>query len=526
MAGDMSGVASDAPPIERPLAPATPTRRREIVAVILWTFFADLLIFRTFGFSGPGLFFALVPVLFFIGCPGLAVGPARKLTIGLLLLVAARLVWSGSGLTLFSAVVLVVALSMSAAGCMPYVLEGFVLAGRAVFDGAKRIGGYRLTTWSRGPARAGGHVLTWLLPAIAAFVFGAIFVFANPDLLDWVSVRVTRAAERFQLWLQGFSFWEVPFCITAMLMGAGLIRPALPMFRVGPTVSQQRALSDAIRSPLYSAFRNTLLTLIVLFAVYLSFEFITLWKREFPAGFYYAGYAHQGAAWLTFALALATAVLSLVFSGSMLRDDRLSLLRGLTWIWSAQNLLLAAAVYNRLMIYVGYNGMTRLRTVAFFGTTVVVIGFCLVLYKIGRDRGFWWLIRVQLIALVLTVIAYSVFPVDYVVHRYNAATVARGYLHPSVMIAVKGIDDEGVFPLLSLTQSEDKIIRDGVRAMLAERQIRIENSPVQSWTGFQGSRELLKRRLRKHESAWTEFKSPAARSNAIAAFQAYAMQWY
>ncbi len=514
MAGDMSGVASDAPPIETPLTPdqLTPTvSRREIVAVALWTFLSDLLIFRTLGLSGPGLFFAIVPLLFFIGCPGLTIGPARKLTIGLLLLVAARLVWSGSGLTVFSAVVLAIALSMSAAGCVPYVLEGFVVAGRAIFDGAKRIGGYRLMTRSRGDVRSDRYMLAWMLPAIAAFVFAAIFVFANPDLLDWVSVRVTRAAERLQLWLEGFSFWELPFCVTALLVGAGLMRPALPMFRIGPTLPEKPILSDPVRSPLYAAYRNTLLTLIVLFTVYLTFEFITLWKREFPAGFYYAGYAHQGAAWLTFALALATAVLSLVFNGSMLRDDRLNLLRRLTWIWSAQNLLLAAAVYNRLMIYVGYNGMTRLRTVAFFGTTVVVIGFCLVLCKIGRDRGFWWLIRAQLIALMLTVIVYSVFPVDYVVHRYNASTVASGYLHPSVMIAVKGIDDEGVFPLLSLTQSEDKIIRDGVRAMLAERQSRIENAQVLNWTGFQGSRELLRRRLKEHESAWTEFKSPAVR---------------
>ena len=48
----------------------------------------------------------------------------------------------------------------------------------------------------------------------------------------------------------------------------------------------------------YPAFRNTLLTVIALFAAYLVFEFKTLWFRVFPEGFYYSGYAHQGAAWL------------------------------------------------------------------------------------------------------------------------------------------------------------------------------------------------------------------------------------
>ena len=207
---------------------------------------------------------------------------------------------------------------------------------------------------------------------------------------------------------------------------------------------------SAEKSTWYPAFRNTLITLIGLFAVYLVFEFATLWKHDFPTGFYYAGYAHKGAAWLTFALALATAFLSLIFRNSMLSDPRLGRVRRLAWVWSGLNLLLAVAVYNRLLIYVGYNGMTRMRTVGFFGITLVVIGFCLVLCKIaptknGSYRSFWWLIRAQLIALLLTVIAYSVFPVDYIANRYNVSRVQAGYLHPSVMIAVKPISDEGVF---------------------------------------------------------------------------------
>jgi hypothetical protein len=537
MAGDLSAgdsaanlsagnadVVSDKVTVEAHLIP--PIVRREVFAVVLWTLLADLLIFRTLGFSGPGLFLGLAPAVFFIGCPGLSRGPARNLTIGLIVVVAARMVWLGSGWTILSALMLVTALAMSASGCVPYVLEGFVLASRAAIDGGKRISLYSLPNRISGKARSGGQTLAWFLPAIAATVFGAIFVFANPDLFKMVSIRFEQLAERFQLWFTGLSIWEMPFCVLALLIGAGLMRPVLPLLRIGPIEPEELSSSAPARSPLYAAYRNTLLTLIVLFAVYLTFEWTTLWTREFPVGFYYAGYAHQGAAWLTFALALATAVLSVVFSGAMPRDDRLGLLRRLSWIWAAQNMLLAAAVYNRLMIYVGYNGMTQMRTVGFFGITAVVIGFSLVVYKIGRERGFWWLIRAQLIALVLTVIVYSVFPVDYVAHRYNAATVARGYLHPSVMIAVKPISNEGVFPLLSLTTCEDEIVRNGVLALLAERQRKIEEIPSKHWTEFQGSRELLKRRLKQHESAWTEFRDQPARDHALAAFRAYAMQWY
>ena len=146
-------------------------------------------------------------------------------------------------------------------------------------------------------------------------------------------------------------------------------------------------------SPLYAACRNTLVTVIVLFAIYLVFEFKTLWWRVFPPGFHYSGYAHEGAAWLTVALALATLILSLAFRGSILLDPRLRALRRWAWIWSLENVLLAIAVYHRLYIYIGFNGMTRMRIVGIFGISAVLVGFLLVLWKIAHHRGFLWLLR-------------------------------------------------------------------------------------------------------------------------------------
>jgi Domain of unknown function (DUF4173) len=185
------------------------------------------------------------------------------------------------------------------------------------------------------------------LPLVAAIAFGGIFVFANPDLYTWV----TKQLEQLQSWVweffSGISYFEIPFCIAAFFIGAGLLRPHQPLTMFGPRDEPTQALCATGKpAVLYSAFRNTLVTLIVLFAFYLCFEFATLWRREFPVGFYYAGYAHEGAAWLTFALALATGTLSLIFSGKMLEDLRLGRLKHLAWIWSAQNFLIAIAVYN------------------------------------------------------------------------------------------------------------------------------------------------------------------------------------
>jgi hypothetical protein len=470
--------------------------------------------------------------------------------VALLLCVSARLVWSGSGLNIFSAIVLVAALGITASGIMPLVLETLLYLTHIWLSGILALLAVNKRTANAAsrsnPQDASplGHsvassqpaarppvvsAMTWLMPAAAAIVFGAIFVFANPDLLSSVWSRFTSAMDFAWNWIEGLSVWEIPFCLTMLFIGAGLLRPLMFVSRLGPTDNGIQP-DGSQTSPLYAPFRNTLLTLIVLFGVYLLFEFSTLWRREFPDGFYYAGYAHQGAAWLTFALALATGLLSFVFSGQVLQDPRLTRLRKLTWIWSALNLLLAVAVYNRLMIYVGFNGMTRMRTVGFFGITLVVIGFLLVLVKIRDHRGFWWLIRAQLIALLLTVIGYGLFPVDWVANRYNAARIRTGYVHPSVMIAVKPIDDEGMLPLIRLVDVDDEIIREGIKAILAQRQREIESDSTSQpwhWTKYQGSTATLYRQMAPNASKWERYwKSPQARRDAINKFQDYAMQWY
>lgn len=522
----------------------TPSRagrasRGEIVAALLGTVAADAFVFRAVGYSGLAAMFAIFPLLFWIGYGGRA-GRALRRTggcaaIGLVLLVSLRLLWEGSGWAVASGIAAVLGMSIAFAGFTPRVPEGLVLLLRLPLVGGSRMGRWQWrTVWGVDRDSASddwARLATWGIPAVAVLLFGTIFVAANPDIATWFGSRFGQLVEHVYRWLEHVSAWEIPFCVVALLVLAGLLRPSRSWLRIGPdSDGRSGSRSPSERSPYFGACRNTLVVLIALFVVYLGFEFVTLWRREFPEGFYYAGYAHAGAAWLTVALALATVVLSAIFSGRMLRDPRLGALHRLAWIWSSLNLLLAVSVYNRLSIYVGYNGLTRMRIVGLFGITLVVVGFALVLTKILHRQSFWWLVRAQLFALVLAAIGYSLFPVDYIAHRYNVWRVCQGYLHPSVMIAVKPIDDEGYFPLFGLLDHEDRIIRDGVLAKLAKRQAEIERFSRESrwhWSRFRGSRRLLSRRLREHQSAWQSFReAPDETEAAITRFREYAMRWY
>ena len=355
------------------------------------------------------------------------------------------------------------------------------------------------------------------------------------DLLTAFSARIAELFDQLRDWLIRFSPQplEVLFWLAVLWVGVGLIRPRLDRPLWAEIVGDPRQAAggqDPLRAALYPAFRNTLMVVLVLFAVYLVFEFQTLWLRVFPQGFHYSGYAHEGAAWLTVALALATVVLSLVFRGDVLRDERLPRLKRLAWLWSLENVLLAIAVYHRLFIYIGFNGMTRMRIVGLYGMSAVVVGFLLVLRKIARHHDFVWLVRRHLWTVAVAVFLLAVTPVDMIVVSYDVRRILSGDPAPCVQISVHPISSEGVLLLPPLLECRDETIREGIRAMPAVRHEQAERSALlrqqQGWTSYQIADQLLLGRLRSASGQWAEYTDRNKREEMLKRFHAYAYQWY
>lgn len=374
----------------------------------------------------------------------------------------------------------------------------------------------------------------WLrfgLPAVVVLGFAIIFLMANPHEARTFFDGLGRIWNK--LWLNLRDLFppasEFFFWLGTAMVAAGLLRPTA-LLQIFPPVEAREQEVPVSESPMLIPFRNTLIAVITLFAAYLVFEFSSLWGRTFPKGFYYAGYAHEGAAWLTVALALATVVLSMIFRGDVIRDQRLPGLRRLAWIWSVENLLLAVAVYHRLLIYVGFNGMTRMRTVGFLGMTAVVGGFALVVWKITRNRGFLWLIQRQMWTLSAALLLYVVLPVDLLVHTYNVRRVLAGDLAPVVQISVHPIDTGGLVALRPLLECDDEIIRRGIGALLAEREAAIApTGPAGNlfgWTRFQLSERLLRHQMTAAPVPPPLRDNGAERELALRRFHEYAYQWY
>jgi len=507
---------------------------REVLATLALVVLCDITIYRGHGFAGFALLFAVSPVLLWFGTPRVQ----NRVFIGavamLLAVLAVKMVWCGSTLLVAAGFVLLVAFAMALSGQTPYIFELVVFSSqtvRAGFDG--------LNHYGRSLAKVGfpfqrAPWLNVVLPLLALLVFGMIFILANPDLMASFSKNAELFISSLRDWLVHFSLFEVLFCVAAAWISVGLLRPYIGrILRDGSARPAERGSVEGSHQPaaLYTAVRNTLVTVIALFATYLVFEFKTLWFREFPEGFYYSGYAHEGAAWLTVALALSTVVLSLVFRGSILQDPRLPQLRWLAWVWSIENFVLALAVVNRLFIYINFNGMTRMRIVGMFGIASVVVGFILVLWKIAHNRDFVWLVRRHQWTVALAVYLFALTPVDAIVVSYNVRRILAGDPAPSVQISVHPISAEGVTLLRPLVNCDDPIIREGVLAILAQRDEKATAEATanrkKGWTTFQIADRTVRKELLEYREYWANYQADAvSRDKALRRFHDYAYQWY
>ena len=495
-------------------------RIRELSAILLLVLLADVTLYRGAGFAGVALFFVGTPLLLLLGSASAKLRGSTWVVSAMLLLLAARLLWQGNVAAVVLGLGLVVAFSLALHGLRPYLID--IVAGIAQLAIA---GGFGLADYRRASRRRTPPRTEFVLAQLAAAVRRGDPVWdvlcPGQSRCHHLGADHWPAALRAPARVGGGAVAELAG--DRLLAGIGVRRPgpvaAAPAprsFPIRPALASPYAELDepAYESPLYRALRNTLWAVIGLFAIYLVFEFQTLWFRKFPPGFYYAGYAHEGAGWLTAALALATLVLSLIFRGQVLRDPRLAKLRLLAWIWSAENLLLALTVYNRMYIYIDFNGMTRMRTIGLFGITAVVVGFVLVLWKIVHNRDFVWLIHRQLWALAVAIYLLLLMPVDALVHSYNVRQILAGDLAPAVQISVHPISAEGYLVLMPLLHCQDPIIRDGIRAMLAEQEIRGEQRAKEreplGWTTLQLSDERLRATLTAHRREWQELHAQSA----------------
>lgn len=499
------------------------------------------------GYAGWALWGLLFGIFLIVGI-GLRKGASLKNKvawfIGATILISClRLVWQGDELIvvalIFQILIFVLAMHGIPLRGLPFTafLVGWIPSGFSALPGAA----YSVSGCTSERVRK--RYVEWGVPLLLGLAFAMIFLKANPDSFTQFWEWCSNHFEAATIWFQNVTFGRIFVWGIVCLTGFGALIPSLmPDFSYDdPTlaVSRSNSVPDKaadVAVSNYSTFRNTLMFLIGVFGVYLFIEFRNMWFRVFPEGFHYSGYAHEGAAWLTVALALTTIVLSVVFyhqapSSNSEFSIRVRRLRTLGFIWFLQNLLLAICVYNRMFVYIGFNGMTRLRVLGLLGIACVIVGLILVLFRVYRGWKFSDLVYRQFWAMMCFLFAYLVLPTDTIVYRYNARCIDQFNIRPSVQIMAHTISPAGISELLPLVDASDENLRDGIRAFLAEEMISLKNTsemPTNNWRTYQFAEQSLREKL---EALPADILAPYLaddnlRNRTLDRFRTYVMRWY
>jgi uncharacterized protein DUF4153 len=442
---------------------------------------ADMALYQGAGGAGLAVLFAGIPVILFLTAN--ARGRSRRFaaTSALVALVAGRCLWQSSPGATILGLAMLLAFAIALGTSRSFLPELVASALGSAWGSVRQLRGFAATLARLArPARlvrAGSAAV--YIPAGLVVVFGAIFAAANPVIQAWLG----RAADLVNGvgWAPSplrFVFWG-----GCAIAAAALLRPAIRTIacldaRLGVAEVSEPTGEDPAASRIALA-RNGMIALNALFLGYNALDAVYLWGGHAPSGVNHTEYAHAGTVWLTIAFVLSTIVLGAVFRGPIEHDARGKLARGLAYAWAGQNLLLAAGTFRRITLYIAYSGLTELRVVGIFGTSLATLGLAIVVYKLARRRTMLWVMRRQLDALAVAVAIFVVAPIDDLAMRYNVARIEADQYRPLLHLYEQPIRAEAVPALLPLVAVLVAAQRDRLRA---------DDARATSWMDFELAR--------------------------------------
>lgn len=257
------------------------------------------------------------------------------------------------------------------------------------------------------------RLLTWVVPAILAAAFLVLFAEANP------LIEAALQLAQLERLLDLLNPERVIFWGFVAVVAWPLLRPRLlawPKNRPvhGPHLPAKESVLFG-----HAAILRSLVLFNVLFAVQTVSDALYLWGGvRLPEGLSYADYAHRGAYPL-----IVTALLAAGFVLAAMRPNGAAsqspLIRRLVFVFLAQNVGLVLSSILRLDLYVKVYSLTELRLAAGIWMGLVAVGLVLILVRIVLRRSNAWLITSNLVALGLTLYAYSFVDVPALVAGFN-----------------------------------------------------------------------------------------------------------
>jgi hypothetical protein len=313
----------------------------------------------------------------------------------------------------------------------------------------------------------------WVVPVLMSCIFLSLFAAANPLIEQWLSsANLAKLTENLSL--SRILFWLLALCLIWPFVWLRWLRkPPAP----GPaTIISPEFLSTA-------TVLRSLILFNLLFAVQTLLDIVYLWGNvALPSDISYASYAHRGAYPLivTALLAAGFVLIAMRPSGP---SEQSKVIRPLVYLWVAQNVMLVISSILRLDLYVEVYLLTTLRIAAFIWMLLVATGLVLIVARIALRRTNGWLIRANLITVLLTLYVCSLTNFVAIIADYNVSN-SREATGKGVNADINYLLSLGPQALPGISKSTR--IREGDWTLMASRdslteRFRRETASWRSW---------------------------------------------
>lgn len=178
-----------------------------------------------------------------------------------------------------------------------------------------------------------------------------------------------------------------------------------------------------------------LLNVLDIYHVWFNFSFTGQYLKEF---------VHQGTWLLTVSIVLGALIVLYYFRGELNFFARNRTIKALSYVWLAQNAVLAISVAVRDYWYIHHYALAYKRIGVAFFLLAALVGLVLIMQKVRRRRSHHFLVRWNMLSVYLIALSMSLFDWDTLIARYNVAHGEKAFVELNFL----GKLDEKALPYL------------------------------------------------------------------------------
>jgi hypothetical protein len=169
------------------------------------------------------------------------------------------------------------------------------------------------------------------------------------------------------------------------------------------------------------------LNVLLLIANVLDIKYV--WTGFQFDGQYLKQFVHEGTYLLLLSILLGAAIVLYYFRGDLNFHRHNRVVKGLSYAWLAQNMVLALSVGMRNYWYIHYYALAYKRIGVGFFLLALCIGLVLVMIKVRRGRTAHYLLRTNAVAVYGVAVLMALFNWDGIIAHYNMAHRERAFVH-------------------------------------------------------------------------------------------------